>query len=89
MKVSYSAIIEKYDGPARAVISAEVLEMGEGETFNEETMMDVAECDYKTVAGHLRYADFFGHRVFTCIFNFAYRDKEISVSKYPCVTENV
>lgn len=88
MKVSYSGIIEKFDRPARAVISAEVIELEDGENFDQETMRNVVKEHYEEVAGHLRYANFFGHRTFQCIFNFTYEGKELSISRQ-CVTENV
>lgn len=88
MKLVVDPIMPKSDGPARVEISVNVNELEEGENFDKETMKAIANQLYENEKWHLEHMDMFGHQTFKTIFHFSYNEKSISVSRYPCYTDN-
>ena len=88
MKFSINHCIPKYDGPARAVISVTVNELAEGEKFEPKAFEEIAKEVYDGEKPLLEHAYFFGHQHFRTIVEFYYEGSKISVTLFPCVTDN-
>lgn len=89
MKLNIHTLVQKLDGPARAIIEVDVTELKPNEKFEQARVDEVALGIYdQHFAFFLQHAYFFGHQTFLFEIHFKHNEEELVARVYPCYTDN-
>lgn len=87
MKMEFGPYIKSLS-PATATAEIKVLELDEGERFDEETLRSAVRCIVSKHQPLYEMMEFDNHQTFHGVFNFVYGERMIQIRAYPLFTKN-